>query len=829
MQLFISLLLLFKVGTLDSLVVYNFESHGVTIDETQLITNTFKTELEKHFPIVSLKKFQPITIRTFDEAIEICKTNNIPIIVGGEVNKIADKYRIQAIYLDLAKNKSDTIVAITSSPLATISHIANSFFKLAIGEEEKDFGSISFETTPKGADILLDGELIGTTPEKIDLILFGQHSILFSKKGYVTAVKPIVVYPGRKLDISLPLTPMTGSLIAPSDKAPVYWIDEVVVRGRKIKEEIFTIPRGVDVITSKDIEYSGAKNIPDLLSGVAGISIRDKTGSGVNTSLSIRGMDPSKYTVVTLDGIVINRIDGEVNWNSIPMEIVKRIEVIKGTSSSSCGGNAVGGVINIITKERGKNKLSISSTNAKDGGWALTLSTFADWALWVNTNGRKGYGWRKFDDAKNEEYDIRSFYGKFTFPIDKENTVAFSLDAINKKNLFPGGLDLVTISKTPEYYGNDREDKSWENVRFTSRYEMKTSEAKLLFKFYTMPQGYESKGIKKWSFKGIEIGTSTEYEYENFVFLIDGSFSNLRRRVHYPFSTLESDDNSQNFTVRTLLEWKEKMFKVLTLTPGIKFEWVKYRLNDYMNTLPSREQLSPTFTLSPKFGLIWSSMSMDIFSSMERTIRLPKPYEKVKNIKLKPEVITSVEIGARTRYYALTGSISLFSMSFKDQILLEGATFVNFPQDAFHRGIEGGLNYIINKKLSFFSTHTLLEAKFEEGNLWIPNVPKMEHTFGMKITYMPIYSTSLNYHWHDKSYIDIENNYPQTDAYGTLDFTFKVKPYNFCSFVFGITNLTGEEDKKIFGYEAPIELGKKEGLYYPITPRGFRILGNFEF
>ncbi len=817
------------VKTLDSLVVSDFKSRGVSADEARLVTNTIRTELGKHFSIVSLEDLEILTKRDFNEAIEVCKTHNIPILVSGEVKKVADKYRIQVIYLDLAKDKGDTIVAITTSPLATTSLIANSFIKLTLGEEEKDFGSIRFETHPKRADILLDGELIGITPEKIDLVPFGQHSVLFSKKGYATAVKPIVVYPGRSLNISLPLVPTTGTLIAPDDKVPVYWIDEVVVRGKKIREELFAVPRGVEVITSKDIEYSGAKDVPELLSRVAGVSVRDKTGSGVTTSLSIRGMDPSKYTVVTLDGVVINRIDGNVNWNSIPMEMVKRIEVVKGTASSSYGGGAVGGIINIITKEREKNKISLSSANARDGGWAVTLSAFENWALWVNTNGRKGRGWRKFDEEKDEEYDIRSFYGKFTFPIDRDNTVAFSLDAIGKKNLFPGGLTENELKdKGPTYFGQDREDKSWENVRLTSHYEMKTSDSKFLFKFYTMPQGYEATGIKKWSFNGIEIGTSTEYECKNFTFLMDGSFSNLSREVYYPASTRESYDNSQSTTVKTLLEWKERLSNIIILTPGIKFEWIKYRLKDYLST-PAEIENIYTYAISPKFGLMWSSVPLDIFTSMERSIRLPKPYEKVKNIKLKPEVITTFEVGTRVRYYRFIGSLSLFYMNFQDQILLEGAEFMNFPEDAFHRGIEGGLNYRINKNLSLFSTHTLLEAMLEERDKWVPNVPRAEHTFGIRLTYMPIYSLTTSYSWHDKSYIDIENKFPQTDAYGTLDFTLKVKPHSSCSFTFGVTNFTGEEGKKIFGYEAPAELGKKEGLYYPISPRGFRVAGSFEF
>jgi iron complex outermembrane receptor protein len=818
----IRLLLFLLASSPDSIAISEFEAKKVSPDVASSLTNAMKTELEKQLAVFSIEDLQEEEVKapaTRDKMIEACRARNIPL-VSGEVSKSVGKYRIRVFYSDFASDRVDTLVTIALTPIVAVSRVAKSLVRLAMGQEESEFGSVEFESTPNGAEILVDGELVGITPLKLDLLPFGEHSLLFSKRGYATAVKLIVVYPGKTRKVSQPLTRISGSLIAPPDKAPVYLVDEIVVRGERIREELFKVPKGIEIINARDIEYSGAKNVPDLLSQVSGVSVRDKTGSGVSASISIRGMEPSKYTLVTVDGIVVNRIDGEVNWGAIPVEIIRRVEVIKGGATTPYGGKAAGGVINIVTKDRGRNRFSLSSTNGKDAGWAVTLSASDKWDLWVNTHGRKGDGWRE-----EEKHDIRAFYGKFSFPIYENNSVIFSLDAVKQKNFFPGGLTDEQLENNRMQSGDDCEDKLWESIRLTSQYEAKPQDSKFLLKFHTTPQEYQSTGRdKKWLLKGIAISTSAEYSTRNFSVVTEGELTSVLREVNaqMPCSCI-FDDNSQNFVFRTLLEWEEKLFRVVSLTAGAKYEWVGYRIQD-MKTPPFNTVPIEVSNLSPKFGLVWSSTPCDIYSSFERTIRPPKPYEKAKDIALKPEVAASIEVGTRIRKYPFSASFAAFHIDLQDQILLTGTTFENDTLGAFHRGIEGEVNCRFTQNLSIFANHTQIDAKFKDTTgLSIPQVPTSEGNAGIRITYMPAYSLVVSYKWYGRSPIDRLNKLEWLTAYELFDFYFKFKPHTSFSFGLGVTNFMDSQARS-FGYEL-----NGTARYYPLAPRGFRVEGSFEF
>src|SRR4030042_6190237 len=131
-------------------------------------------------------------------------------------------------------------------------------------------------------------------------------------------------------------------------------IEEVVVTATRTEEEIEKIPSNVTVITQEDIKKSTATTIQDLLRNEDGLIIRDYYGTGTKSTVDMRGFAKGVNTVILIDGRRINEIDlSGVDWNTIPLENVERIEIVRGTGSILYGDNAMAGVINIITK-RGK-------------------------------------------------------------------------------------------------------------------------------------------------------------------------------------------------------------------------------------------------------------------------------------------------------------------------------------------------------------------------------------------------------------------------------------------------------------------------------------------
>lgn len=107
----------------------------------------------------------------------------------------------------------------------------------------------------------------------------------------------------------------------------------------------------VTVITAQQIRLSGAQSIPQVLQQYAGFDIAQTGGPGQPASLFLRGTN-SNQTLVMINGVKINPADGSAAplWN-IHLNDIERIEIVKGPRAALYGSAAIGGVINIITKQ----------------------------------------------------------------------------------------------------------------------------------------------------------------------------------------------------------------------------------------------------------------------------------------------------------------------------------------------------------------------------------------------------------------------------------------------------------------------------------------------
>ncbi len=140
---------------------------------------------------------------------------------------------------------------------------------------------------------------------------------------------------------------------ADSAEDDVLDLGEIVVTGTRTPHVLEEVPVQTRVITREQIEKSGVQKAADLLRNIPGIQISGGAPGAVSSRSTalLRGL-PAQYTLVLLDG---NRIKSEhvhtgVNLNLIPVDLIERIEIVEGPASSLYGGDAMGGVINIITR-----------------------------------------------------------------------------------------------------------------------------------------------------------------------------------------------------------------------------------------------------------------------------------------------------------------------------------------------------------------------------------------------------------------------------------------------------------------------------------------------
>lgn len=118
------------------------------------------------------------------------------------------------------------------------------------------------------------------------------------------------------------------------------------------------LPLSVTVIDHAQIERSAGRTVDELLREVVGIQLpaqNSTNGFPANPSVALRGVglgDNGTRTLVLLDGVPMNgAYFGSVFWNRVPLQNIERIEIVRGASSSLFGAYAMGGVINIITRE----------------------------------------------------------------------------------------------------------------------------------------------------------------------------------------------------------------------------------------------------------------------------------------------------------------------------------------------------------------------------------------------------------------------------------------------------------------------------------------------
>ena len=221
------------------------------------------------------------------------------------------------------------------------------------------------------------------------------------------------------LAISLLSAGSSSSLLADES----YMLDEVVVTASRTAETVEATLAPVTVITRKDIERSQASSVTELLNRTPGLQIAYSGGPGSHSGVYMRGTKTAQ-TLILVDGHKTNTASsGTVSLEYLDPSQIERIEIVRGPRSSLYGADAVGGVINIFTKEgSGSPTLMVKA----GGGSRLTGEYAINYGGKVNNTqfnlGAKLYETKGYDrtvnklgsDADDDAYRNKSFSGNLS-------------------------------------------------------------------------------------------------------------------------------------------------------------------------------------------------------------------------------------------------------------------------------------------------------------------------------------------------------------------------------------------------------------------------------
>src|SRR4029453_10427581 len=208
--------------------------------------------------------------------------------------------------------------------------------------------------------------------------------------------------------------------------APPSVLDPVVLTATKLETRAEQLGAAVTVIPGEDVQRYHFETVEDVLRFVPGVDIRRSGSIGKVSNISIRGAN-SKQVQVLVDGMrVKSSTTGEADLSDISPDLIERIEVIRGPQSTLYGADAIGGVVNIITKG-GKGPFSGAVEGGAGNydtytgrGWFSGAYSFFDYAGSISHLESNG-------QFKNDGSDKNAVNLRLGVSLPWDSSIAFSL------------------------------------------------------------------------------------------------------------------------------------------------------------------------------------------------------------------------------------------------------------------------------------------------------------------------------------------------------------------------------------------------------------------
>lgn len=265
-----------------------------------------------------------------------------------------------------------------------------------------------------------------------------------------------------------------GQALQGENDSLLYSTEEIEVLGSRIKTTIFNSPTPVQVFDRKAIENTNGENISDVLKNATGVFIKSYGGNISLQTVSLNGLG-SEHTLVLLNGSKMNSfLNAQVDLSLIPKENIERIEVFNNGASAIYGTEAMGGVVNIITKQSIYGSKPEILLNAQLGSYNTKK------VLLNLRNSIKNFSFEIISSMESSDYDFEYYYNNGTQKIlkrrekseyDTKNVHFDAVYRINEKSrlkyftsygdffrLLPG-VEAGTPAASAE-----QEDRTWNNL-----------------------------------------------------------------------------------------------------------------------------------------------------------------------------------------------------------------------------------------------------------------------------------------------------------------------------------------------------------------------------
>ncbi len=515
------------------------------------------------------------------------------------------------------------------------------------------------------------------------------------------------------LSIILTLIVVTPILAVEGDF--LFTLDEIVVTASRYPVELSKTPVSMEVVSEEELVNSSAESVAEILNDITGINIIDQGGPAGLKSIHLRGSNPAQVLIL-LDGQPINNSqNGQTDLGQLPLVYVKRIEVLKGPASAIYGANALGGVVNIITKESSGEpqtflKLAYGSNNTNNLQFNYSTRQ-EETGYYVGVNKKSSAGHRKTPD--NSGFEQLVIFTKINHQLNNNSKLIFTLNYNESDKDSPGMLidnnsdgdydDLYDSKGTPKATMDDL-DKNL-SIKWIEKKSYTDTAAMIYYNqhenIYDDPDqwGYSGSSRHTTNKTGIELNRTNYLEEQTITYGLEVKNNEI-----------DSNENGQRKFINKAIyfqdEWEVK--EPIKITLGLRYDnHVKFGSE-----------------LSPRFGTVYSlNDSTNMHISVGKSYRTPTfndlywPADAYTegNSDLKPERGVAYEAGIINLQNGRKTEVNIFKKKIEDLIeWAAGDDWIYRPYNLNNAVINGAeLIYEkqLQKNLSFNMNYTYLDAK----------------------------------------------------------------------------------------------------------------------
>ena len=226
----------------------------------------------------------------------------------------------------------------------------------------------------------------------------------------------------KKVYYLVPLLMFVLTMNAQENELKTDSLKEAVITSSRIDLPFKENSRTIQIVTAEDIKKLGVTNVADALQQIAGIDVRRQGVNGMQSDLYIRG-GSFDQTLLLIDGIKVDDAQtGHHTMNlALPIEVIKRIEVIKGPAARIFGQNAFTGAINIVTKDVDENSLIAKVQGGSFDQFIAEVTgtvNLEESSHIVHFSKNFSDGYRYNTDFDNTNYVLKSQFNKNKLPIE---------------------------------------------------------------------------------------------------------------------------------------------------------------------------------------------------------------------------------------------------------------------------------------------------------------------------------------------------------------------------------------------------------------------------